>query len=159
MKLEMIGALQVYDRKTKKHRAQDWKLSAGVVWKDDTSAYYASFIKKRYNLELVHPLRGTHITIVNDKYRDSSNAEVRRLIDELEGEQIRFEIDTDVRTDGNHWWMKVTSPEAHMIRHMLGFDPNPYFPFHLTIGYAKENEKDQAKYIQRQILRYEADLS
>ena len=57
--------------KTKKHREQaSWKKIAMVYFDGDVSEYYAWFIKKRYNLELVRPIRGAHISFINDSLRD-----------------------------------------------------------------------------------------
>jgi len=36
----------------------------------DISEYYMWFIKKRYNLELTRPLRGAHVSFINDSIRD-----------------------------------------------------------------------------------------
>ena len=38
----------------------------------DVSEYYAWFVKKRYNLTLNKPLRGAHVSFINDSMRDLS---------------------------------------------------------------------------------------
>ncbi len=51
-----------------KHEKQgEWKKVAICLIEGDISAYYAWFLKKRFNIELVKPLRECHITIISDK--------------------------------------------------------------------------------------------
>ncbi len=52
---------------TKKHNAQSaWKKVAIVKFDCDLYEYYSWFLKKRFNLFLNKPLRGTHLTFIND---------------------------------------------------------------------------------------------
>ena len=61
---------------TRKHNSQaDWKRVAMVIFDDDTTEYYSWFIKKRYNLQLNRPLRGPHVTFINDSVRDMSDVD------------------------------------------------------------------------------------
>jgi hypothetical protein len=54
--------------KTKKHMKQSsWKKVAFVVFDDDTCSYYAWFLKKRFNLEILHPVRKPHLTTLLGK--------------------------------------------------------------------------------------------
>lgn len=56
---------------TNKHKKQSsWKKVVIAKILGDYSEYYAWFIKKRFNLELNKPLRGAHITLINDSLRD-----------------------------------------------------------------------------------------
>jgi hypothetical protein len=58
---------------TRKHsRQSSWKKTAMIKIDDDTWSYYAWFIEKRFNLKLNKPLRGTHITIINDEFIECS---------------------------------------------------------------------------------------
>lgn len=53
--------------KTRKHKSQSsWKRVAMILCFDDLTEYYAWFVKKRFNISLNKPLRGTHITFIND---------------------------------------------------------------------------------------------
>lgn len=60
--------------KTNKHKSQSsWKRVAMIMFEGEICEYYCWFIKKRYNLTLNRLLRGAHITIINDSFRDLSN--------------------------------------------------------------------------------------
>ena len=57
--------------KTKKHELQaDWKRMALVLFDGNICQYYAWFIEKRYSIVLNKPLRGAHISFINDSIRD-----------------------------------------------------------------------------------------
>jgi hypothetical protein len=140
--------------KTKKHNEQSsWKRVAMIIIKDDTCEYYAWFIKRRYNLELNKPLRGTHITIIND--RNSEAIDFDKVKESWEGKEIEFYIDPTPRTNGEHWWLRVWSSDAEDIRVKCGLKAKPYFDFHLTIGYANPRWIEHAKYIHECIKRFE----
>ena len=73
---------------TKKHDNQSsWKKVAIVRFEndDDTWSYYAWFLKKRFNLNLNKPLRGTHLTIINDIVDDNLYEMGRQL---FQGKEI-----------------------------------------------------------------------
>ena len=76
---------------TKKHNNQSsWKKTAMVKFDDDTFAYYSWFLQKRFNLFLNKPLRGTHVTIINDKCDDEIYAQARQL---FHGKEITLQYD------------------------------------------------------------------
>ena len=142
--------------KTRKHNEQaSWKRVAMIIIKDDTCDYYAWFIRKRYNLELNKPLRGTHVTIINDRNTEAINFD--KVKEECEGKEITFYIDSTPRTNGEHWWLRVWSNDAEDIRVKCGLRAKPYFDFHLTIGYANSRWIEHAKYIHECIKRFEVD--
>jgi ABC-type phosphate transport system ATPase subunit len=91
---------------TKKHNNQaEWKRMAMVMFEGDASEYYAWFIKKRYNLILNQPLRGAHISFINDSIRDMGDkADMWDSVkDKYNGMEVKLILDTDVRSDGKHW--------------------------------------------------------
>ena len=108
--------------KTKKHNAQaSWKRVAVILTNDELHNYYAWFIKKRFNLELNKPIRGSHVTFINDSERETPNFdEGAKLFDKKE---IVFYIDPSPRTNGEHWWLRVWSPDAESIREMISPEP------------------------------------
>ena len=54
--------------KTKKHDRQGkWKKIAMVFFYGDVCEYYSWFINRRFNLLLNKPLRGGHISFINDR--------------------------------------------------------------------------------------------
>ena len=58
---------------TKKQNLQaSWKHVAMVLFDGDITDYYAWFIKKRYNLILNKPLRGGHVSFINDSFKEMS---------------------------------------------------------------------------------------
>ena len=68
--------------KTKKHQGQSsWKKIAMVLLDGDICEYYAWFIMRRYNLVLNKPIRGAHISFINDSMRDlTNNGEISETI-------------------------------------------------------------------------------
>lgn len=134
------------DNKTRKHNSQSsWKRTAIALLDDDTSLYYSWFLEKRFNLKLNKPLRGSHLTFINDIVDSKIYEEVASI---FEGKTITLEYDpADIRTNGNHWWIKVSSKDAENLRVVCGLNPNPYFNFHLTLGHANEKNIEHSKYI------------
>ena len=141
------------DHKTKKHIKQgSWKRTAIIFIQDDLSSYYSWFIKKRYNLDLSTPLRGSHLTIINDKiqsnvkYLTTRNIHKNKIID--------IEYSPEFKTDGSYWWLNAKCPQAENIRTEAGLSSIPYFNFHITIGRPHERQIEHSNYIHRQIIRY-----
>ena len=65
---------------TKKHNDQStWKKVAIVKFDCDIYAYYSWFLQKRFNLFLNKPLRGTHLTFINDIVDDDVYLKARDL--------------------------------------------------------------------------------
>lgn len=133
--------------RTKKHKNQSsWKKTALIRTNCDISEYYSWFLKKRFSLDLVKTLRGSHVTIISDKMDSDMFEEAMRVFDKKE---ITFYYNPeDIRTSGKHWWIKVSCPEAESIREAIGLDRDPYFGFHLTLGYAAtERSIEHSQYI------------
>ena len=125
----------------------------------DICDYYAWFINKRFNLILNPPLRGPHITFINDRISDMNDKwdEVKVKWD---GKEIDITLFVSPRTDSNdkhstgHWWLNIPEEyrsELHSIRNELGLG-RPYFGLHLTLGYANEKNMEHSKYIHRLII-------
>lgn len=147
---------------TKKHNLQaSWKHIAMVLFEGDITNYYAWFIKKRYNLVLNKPLRGGHISFINDSFKDMSlNGhlsidEVKEKWNEVKekwnGVKVPITLSVSARTDGNHWWLNIPDEDRkdlHGIRAELGLG-RPFFGLHMTIGYANEKYLEHSKYIHR----------
>ena len=121
---------------TKKHSKQSsWKKSAIVFLNDpDFCGYYSWFIKKRYNLDIMKPIRGVHFTVINDRVEDLKKYEEAKKI--YNNTYVNLEYAVNPRTDGYHWYVAVKSPEAESIRVAAGFEAKPYFGFHITVGRA-----------------------
>lgn len=148
------------DNVTRKHNRQaDWKRVAMVKFDGEMAEYYAWFIARRYNLVLNRPLRGAHVTFVNDSVKEIVGGDrtweaVRKKWD---GKEIDVILNLDVRTNSEHWWMKADkTPEFWEIRKELGLG-RPFWGLHMTIGYANERNIEHSKYIHGLIQKGLAD--
>lgn len=135
------------DNVSKKHeRHSQWKRVAMILLNDDTADYYAWFIQKRYNVILNNPLRGPHITFINDR-EESMNGKWDEVRNEWHGKRLTLSLSIDVRTNSDFWWLNVTSKDIlDEIRSELGLGA-PFFSYHMTIGYPNEKNKHHSDYI------------
>lgn len=139
------------ENKTRKHIEQSsWKRIAMIVVNDDLTKYYSWFIEKRFNLKLNPPLRGTHVTFINDHSDKVPHFEEVSKI--FHRKEIEFWIDPSVRTNGKHWWLPVRCKDAESIRIACGGSPQPEHKFHLTIGLATGRYLEHSKLIHKAIL-------
>jgi hypothetical protein len=149
--LRLSGNIQFEpEDKTRKHLNQaSWKKIAMVMVDGDICEYYSWFIKRRYNLILNKPLRGAHISFINDSMKDltqngkKSEEEVLNAWETIKqkwhGKTIPIVIDLEVRTNGRTWWFNVPHEERELlqsIRSELGLG-KPFFGLHMSIGYAR----------------------
>lgn len=147
------------ENKTKKHLNQAaWKKVAMVLIDGDIAEYYSWFIKKRFNLELNKPLRGAHITFINDSIDDINNRmgsieEKEELWNKLkekwDGKKVNVVLNLRPFSDSTHWWLIIDHKhrdELHGIRSEIGLG-RPYFGLHMTIGYANEKNIHHSRYI------------
>lgn len=145
---------------TKKHHNQaSWKRMAMVMFEGELAEYYAWFLKKRYSLILNKPLRGAHISFINDSLKDMSLDGVRSMeeVDAIweavkkkwDGQTISVVLSLDPRTDDNHWWLNIPHDERgllHGIREELGLG-KPYWGLHMSLGYVNEKNIHHSIYI------------
>lgn len=145
---------------TKKHNVQaSWKHIAMVMLDGDITEYYAWFVKKRFNLILNKPLRGAHISFINDSFRDMSLNGKRNTEDvtaiwksvkiKWDGVRIPIMLDLNIKTDDKHWWLNVHQEyrdKLQEIRNELGLG-KPFFGLHMSIGYANERNLEHSRYI------------
>ena len=89
---------------SKKHKKQSsWKAVAIIQFKDDFCDYYRWFIKREFGLYLNPPLRGSHITVVNDKL-----SEIKGDLMDIDGVEIDVYYNpTNIRCNGEHWWINA----------------------------------------------------
>lgn len=147
--------------KTNKHKNQaSWKKIAMIFFDGDITEYYAWFLQRRYNLTLNKPLRGGHISFINDSIRDLSLNGARSIEDveiawnvlkkKWDGKKIDVVLDLTPKTDDRIWWLNVPQDERneiHAIRNEIGLS-RPYFGLHMSIGYARPGiMEDHSKYI------------
>ena len=171
----------IFDPKdrTNKHKAQaSWKKIAMVVFDDSDSGlceYYAWFIKRKYGIVLNKPLRGPHISFINDHIRDlnggfynpdKSGTEKERhymwgqLKKKYHKKPIDVTISSEIQTNGEHWWLRIEHEdreELYHIRSQVGL-PKPNLGknkdgslkplgIHLTIGYPVNGRVDEDDFI------------
>jgi hypothetical protein len=151
---EMKGIL-VFDpiNVTKKHNAQSaWKKVAIVKFDCDLYAYYSWFLQKRFNLFLNKPLRGTHLTFINDIVDDDIYLKAKEMFD---GKEVIVKYDPEIVRSNNkgHWWLKSESLDCQNIRTVMGLG-DPYFGYHITIGLATHLQLEHSKYILDQCIRF-----
>ena len=148
------------ENKTKKHVNQSsWKKVAMVNFSGDADTYYAWFINKRYNLVLNPPIRGAHISFINESFNDIvknnkiSLSEAIKLWNEVKAKwdkkSLPISLNVSPNTNGKYWWVNISEDSAidlQAIRNELGLGP-PYFNYHMTIGYANEKNLPHGMYI------------
>ena len=146
--------------KTKKHKNQaSWKKMAMIFFDGDITEYYSWFIERRFNLVLNKPLRGGHISFINDSVidltlnGDRTLEESEKIWNEIKkkyhGKKIEVVLDLDPRSDNRTWWFNVPHDERdtiQAIRTELGLK-KPYFGLHMTIGYANERNIEHSIYL------------
>lgn len=123
---------------TSKHERQsEWKKVSLLMISGDIHKLYSWFMKKRYNLKLQYPIRGAHITFVNDR-ESETNGEWENVKNKWNGKEIDIILDVRPRGDGLNWWLNIPNEhrdEIHSIRAELGLG-RPHFGLHMTIGTA-----------------------
>ena len=127
---------------------------------DDSAAYYAWFLNKRFNIVLNPPQRGTHVTFINDSMRDLKGGkltddEVNKRWEEVkkkwDGKIVKVVHTLEPRTDDNHWWLNIPHEdrdELHGIRTELGLG-RPFWGLHMTIGIIHPHCLEHSAYIHK----------
>lgn len=145
---------------TKKHNLQSsWKRIAMVYFDGELTNYYSWFINRRFNLSLNQPLRGTHISFINDSIRDLSNNGTKpledinktwsKIKDKWDGKNVPITILLDPKTNGKTWWFNLSEETIAFltdIRSEVGLG-KPYFNFHMSIGHANDKWLPHSMYI------------
>lgn len=149
---------------TTKHKAQSsWKKIGMVVFDGDMCDYYAWFIKKRYGIVLNSPIRGPHISFINDhindlnggfydKTKSGTEKERQHMWEQLKKKYHNTKIDivvsTNIQTNGEHVWLRIEHEHRKILYKIrgeiglpipnLGKNPDGTLKplgLHLTIGY------------------------
>lgn len=160
-RIKLIGKIYFEpENRTKKHKTQaSWKKIAMILLDGEICEYYSWFIQKRFNIMLNKPLRGAHISFINDSMNDLT-FNGKRTLEETEriwnqvkkkyhGKNIEVVLDLDPRTDDRTWWFNIPHEERdsiQKIRDELGLK-KPYFGLHMSIGYANERNIEHSQYI------------
>jgi len=136
--------------KTKKHKSQSsWKKIALIMFNSDLAEYYGWFLQRRYNLVLNKPLRGAHISFINDRGSDmNGNWEKVKKKWHKKKIKVTLYLDPHFSTEG-HWWLIIPHTdrdEIYGIRAELGLD-KPYYGLHMSIGHVNEKNYHHHTYI------------
>lgn len=150
--------------KTKKHDNQSaWKKIAMVMINDDTHKYYQWLIEREYKFIqgkeantnwMGSPLRGPHVTIINERIDDISIW--NDLVEKYDNTELYFfyNIENGLRNNGKHIYYKIDCPVADQIR-QYGNLGDPYFGYHLTIGLVPSEvnyRKDHIELVQKYMM-------
>tara|TARA_B100000963_G_C22631433_1_gene675125 strand:- start:1745 stop:2335 length:591 start_codon:yes stop_codon:yes gene_type:complete len=143
---------------TNKHCEQSsWKKVAMITLEPYDRAkggicdYYSWFLKKRFNISLLRPVRGAHITFINDHIKDI-NENWESVKKRWHSKSVDVVLNVEPKTDSSsekestithNWWLNV--PQEHRvdiqkIRDELGLGL-PFFSLHMTIGRAENFKK------------------
>lgn len=153
IKLRGIIVFDPKDVTNKQKRQSSWKKVSLIMLESNLdsntkgiSEYYSWFIKKRFGIILQKPLRGAHVTLVNDKVigDDSKWEKAKKKWDKKELD-IFLNVDPFLgienrRSNYEDWWLTVPyeyRAELEEIREDIGLPPKPHFGFHMTIGTAE----------------------
>lgn len=130
----------------------------------EITEYYCWFIQKRFNLTLNKPLRGAHISFINDSNQDlitknnctpeQANVLWERVKDKWDGVEIPILLDLRPRFDKKHWWLNVHPDyrdRLQGIRDELNLG-RPYYGMHMSLGYANEKQYIHHEYITKGII-------
>ena len=126
---------------TNKHKKQaSWKHIAIINISGEVSEYYSWFLKKRFNLVLNKPLRGSHISFINDSYFDIEKAlgtnefgvkyAWEKLKEKYNNKKTEIELNLDFRSNGKHWWLNVSEESRnflHSIRNEINLNRHSIF--------------------------------
>ena len=130
---------------SKKHEEQaTWKSVAMVRTECDLHSYYAWFLRKRFDLFLIPPLRGSHVTFINEIVDPKEFEKAKK---QFHGKYLTFYYDPVPKSNGAYWWLRVWSPDIDAIRISMGLSKDPYYGLHITIGYPKKTEVKFSHYI------------
>lgn len=144
-----------------------------IMISGDLHLLYSWFITKRYNLPLIPPSRGSHITFINDRFSDVKGETHQDKIDlwnkvkeEWNNKEIEIALSVEPRSDSSHWWLNIPEEdrvEIHNLRAELGLS-RPFFGLHCTIGriedtYPTEDVDSQDKITAQKALRMNKEHS
>ena len=94
-------------------------------------SYYRNlFNLYHFNCKLIKkPSWAEHVTVVRNE--EPVNKMAWSFYNEM---VVEFEYDSQIKTDGDFYWLDVYCDFLYQIRVELGLKKNPEYPFHLTIG-------------------------
>jgi hypothetical protein len=118
---------------------KEWWMIATV--EGELTEYYAWFVLKRTGIILQRPAWGAHISVIRGE-----EPENKKLWKKYQDSEVTMVYDPDVRTNGEHWWMRAHCPELLDIREELGLVRFGSFNLHLTLGRPLPRHKETSDY-------------
>lgn len=92
---------------------------------------YAWFLKKRTGIIIQRPAWGAHISVIRGERPPKEELWEKY---KLENKEVTIFYDPNIRTNGDHWWMRVHSSDLLDVREELGLTRFGSLSLHLTIG-------------------------
>ena len=146
----------------KHHQQSSWKKVAMARFpeEDEIYRYYKWLLEQRIGLRipdvnpfewkgrLNNPLRGTHVTVINDIVDDEIYLQAKELFHEKEI-TIKYDptlIRCNKKGDKMWWHIKVYSDDITNIRTAMGLGA-PFHSFHITIGLVNPKFIEHTDYI------------
>jgi hypothetical protein len=125
----------VYDPKAATIESKPWWLIVQAC--PDLARYYRQSLNLFYRAQLKtqRPAWDSHISVVRGE-----EPPVRALWAKYQGEQVEFDYDPVLHTNGVYYWLAVTCFRLAEIRVELGLSPTPARPFHLTVALNPDGE-------------------
>ena len=146
----------------KHHQQSSWKKVAMARFpeNDETYRYYKWLLEQRFGLRipdvnpfewkgrLNDPLRGTHVTVINDIVDDEIYLQAKEI---FHGKEITIQYDPTLircnRKGEKMWWhIKVYSDDINNIRTAMGLGA-PFHSPHITIGLVNPKFIEHTEYI------------
>lgn len=131
----------------------------------DICEYYSWLLQRQHGVVLNKPLRGAHISFINDSMHDLTNkgaiSEKEALLrweeckKKWDGKEIEVVLELTPKTDDRSWWFNVPQDKRdllHEIRAEVGLG-RPHFGLHMSLGYANEINIEHSKYIHEGIVK------
>lgn len=105
----------------------------------DVINYYKFWVEKFIGKKISTSYHGSHVTVIAGKYDKGYSK--HPLWGKYEGQVVEFLYESKIYTDhdwftrGEYFWLRVDAPILAQLRTELGLKPQPFHPYHLTIGY------------------------
>lgn len=80
--------------------------------------------------QIQRPAWDVHITVVRDE-----EPPCKEFWEAYASEEVTFDYDPTIRTDGAYYWLEVVCPRLLDLRSELGLSREPEIPLHLSIGH------------------------
>src|SRR4051794_2513233 len=119
----------VYNPKAETIASRPWWLILRAC--PDLAAYYRDSLTRFYRAQfkVQGPAWGSHVSVVRGEEPPNPDAWGKYA-----GEEVAFEYDPELQSNGVYYWLAVTCPRLEAVRVELGLPPLPENGFHLTVA-------------------------